>query len=96
MPDNSKWDVPADLIAKNYAIWISSQETDDVERDNDYKEAFEEMIGDDGYLKEWASNDMDWCDVAMYAKEVSLARGRHQSSLRNQFYFFVDRDIVHY
>ena len=65
MPDGSKWDVPADLIAQHRAAYFlkdrSAPEFDkQVQWDLDHPEN----------LIEWAEGDMNWSDVRIHATRV--------------------------
>jgi hypothetical protein len=68
MPDGSKWDVPAKLIAENRARHYADK-TDD-RRGDDYREEFDLAMGDEFTLKDWAAGDMNWEDVAAEARLV--------------------------
>ena len=75
MPDGSKWDVPANIIADNRAKYYADKEsTSKNPYDKIYKEEFEITMekGDDNYyeLKDWASNNMDWKYVSDKAIKV--------------------------
>lgn len=62
MPDGSEWDVPARLIADDYATYYAKADTamsfDDHRAD---------AMGDDEQLIDWAENNMNWSDVAAHA-----------------------------
>ncbi|MBG9944674.1 hypothetical protein ABE237_00735 [Brevibacillus formosus] len=65
MPDGSKWDVPADLIAKNRAEYYSKRSSDTI-----YEEEVEFALSDNYELFDWAENNMNWKDVRQFAVEV--------------------------
>lgn len=70
MPDGSKWDVPAKMIAENRAAYYARL---DVERGDaaDYERAFAREVKyalSDGYeIEDWAANNMNWSDVSEVA-----------------------------
>ena len=67
MPDGSKWDVPAKLVADSRAKHYDS------DPDSSYKEEFEYTMGSDYELKDWATGNMNWDEVehkAVRVKEV--------------------------
>ena len=74
MPDNSQWDIPVDIIAKNRAEYYAKQ--DDVP----FKESLEEdtlplFEADEYEIVDWAGNNMDWKDVKDFAFEVLVYKG---------------------
>jgi len=75
MPDGSKWDVRADIIASNrathYALRAGSRGSAEygVAYDREYDYTWNE--GDE--MMDWARNNMDWSDVEMHAKRVGVA-----------------------
>lgn len=66
MPNGSKWDVPAKLIAEARARYYAKVDTGK-ESGKDFEKVFNEEVEnalDDTYLiEDWASNNMDWEDV---------------------------------
>lgn len=67
MPDGSKWDVPAEVIAAHRAAYYSK--TTDA-NDVDFKSEFAVAMYDEYELSDWAENNMNWSDVATHAKRV--------------------------
>ena len=69
MPDGSKWDVPVYVIAKNRAEWYAHEFGGDVERSlaEDTLPLFE---ADAFEIEDWASNNMNWSDVEVYAHKA--------------------------
>lgn len=61
MPDGSKWDVPAEVIAHSRA---------DYYKEDGYDAEFKYTMGSDYELLDWASNNMDWADVKSLAVRV--------------------------
>lgn len=65
MPDGSKWDVPAQIIAENRARYYAkndSGEESGVEYDKAYAEELAYTLK--SYeLQDWAANNMRWSDV---------------------------------
>lgn len=64
MPDGSKWDVPAKLVAANRARFYA-------EKGDDYEGEFDFAMGDEYTLRDWAAGNMDWSDVEAEARKVS-------------------------
>jgi len=65
MPDGSKWDVPARVIAENRAKYYA-----EVDSDTTYQEEFEFTMSDNYELKDWAAGNMNWSDVENHAQYV--------------------------
>jgi len=63
MPDYSIWQVPAHVIAKNYAEYYTSQDPDYT-----YQEHYEACLQSE--LIDWAENNMNWDDVKEFASKV--------------------------
>ena len=65
MSDNSKWDVPAMLIAKHRAREI-------VKTDNEtsFDEEVKFALEDEFEIMDWAANNMNWKDVVLQAHKV--------------------------
>lgn len=66
MPDGSKWDVPAQIIAENYAA-----EYGDDPGTESYATELANCLKDDSELKDWAANNMNWADVEASAVRYS-------------------------
>jgi hypothetical protein len=77
MPDGSKWDIPAKIIAENRAKYYAEHDTDKTsgeEFDKVFKEEVELLLNDpDGedVIIDWAANNMNWSDVKDFAVKVS-------------------------
>jgi hypothetical protein len=67
MPDGSKWDVPAEKIAENRALYFCGDKNN-----RNYEVEFNASMGDDFHseIEDWASNNMNWRDVAQFAAKV--------------------------
>lgn len=70
MPDGSKWDVPAQMIAhdraKSYADTDAGR-PDGEEFDRLYTEELAFTLSSDEEIEDWAANNMNWEDVAPLA-----------------------------
>ncbi len=66
-PDQSQWDVPVEVIARHRANAYKAEFDDDVERSllEDTGPLFEESSFE---IIDWAANNMNWSDVAPYAR----------------------------
>ncbi len=64
MPDGSKWDVPARVIAASRA---GSYEEDEP---GIFHEEYDYTMNNEGALKDWAANNMNWEDVKHAAVRV--------------------------
>ncbi|WP_042694334.1 hypothetical protein [Azospirillum sp. B506] len=66
MPDGSRWDVPLEIIARSRAAHYADEFGDDAERSlaEDTAPLFDQ---DPDEAIEWASNNMNWSDVAAHA-----------------------------
>lgn len=65
MPDGSKYDVPAKIIAENRAKYYA-----DIDPDTTYEEEYEFTMTDSYELKDWAANNMNWDEVKAHAVKV--------------------------
>ena len=71
MLDLSKWDIPADFIAKDRAKYYADKESkNDLTWAKIYNEEYEYTMEDDYELKDWLSNNMNWKDVKDIAKKI--------------------------
>lgn len=61
MPDGSRWDVPAEVIAKNKA-----------ERCGAGQDMVRDTLRDENELRDWAANNMNWTDVQSVAKKAEI------------------------
>lgn len=67
MPDGSKWDVPAVLIAENRASYYAKHDTGEesgVEYDRKYAEELDYTLRKGDELMDWAANSMNWSDAS--------------------------------
>ncbi|WP_212635455.1 hypothetical protein [Saccharibacillus brassicae] len=74
MPDNSRWDVPAELIAKNRAADYAGQDTrssSGPEYEKEFQAEFEYAMTDAIELVDWATDNMNWEDVEAHAQRVA-------------------------
>lgn len=65
MPDKSKWDIPALLIAQHRAKAIIET---DIETSFDAEVKF--ALEDEYEIQDWAANNMNWKDVVLQAQKV--------------------------
>ena len=65
MPDGTRYDVPAKVIAEDRAKYYAENDPDTT-----YNEEYEYTMQDDYELKDWAANNMNWKDVKNVAKKV--------------------------
>jgi len=80
MPDESQWDVPAELIAKSRAAYYAKLRAAyyaklDSKRgggsyDAIYARELEYTLADPDKLEDWAANNMNWSDVSHAAVRV--------------------------
>ena len=72
MPDESQWDVPAELIAKSRASYFAKLDAERGEGSYDaiYARELEYTLADSGELEDWAANNMNWSDVSHEAVRV--------------------------
>lgn len=71
MPDGSKWDVRAELVASNRAKYYAEQESSQEDRIRVFAEEYEYTLDDRSELLDWAANNMNWSDVSSEAVFVS-------------------------
>lgn len=74
MPDGSKWDVPARLIAEpraRYYAEIDAGAKSGDQFDRLYEHEMAYTLGDNSELIDWAENNMNWEDVSHAALRVS-------------------------
>lgn len=64
MPDGSKWDIPAIIIAKSRARYYESKEK------GCYKEEYDYTMNNDTELQDWAENNMNWEDIEPIAEKI--------------------------
>lgn len=65
MPDNSRWDVPCEVIAKNRAEFYAS-------KGDDYQEEFDYTMSSDFELRDWAAGNMNWDEVEQFAVKANV------------------------
>jgi hypothetical protein len=75
MTDQTQWDIPAEYIAKLRATYYAKNAA--VKEGADYTtyiavydEEFAHTMDSDDELIDWASNNMNWSDVCIYAQRV--------------------------
>lgn len=69
MPDNSIWEIPVMIIARNRAEEYASEFDNDVEKS--LKEDTLPLFDlDSGAIHDWAQNNMNWKEVQQYAVKV--------------------------
>lgn len=70
MPDGSKWDVPAQIIASNRARYYAKLDSGE-ESGEPYNTIYAlELSADDDELIDWAANNMNWNDVEGCATRI--------------------------
>lgn len=69
MPDLSKWDVPAKIIAENRAKYYANLEPPSQET---YETEYEYTMNDKAELVDWAHNNMNWDEVEKFAKQANV------------------------
>jgi len=73
MPDDSKWDVPAALVAENYASYYGNPNLDPDEAGSiEYEHR--RIMKDHDNLIDWAENNMNWSEVSNAARKVGDAQ----------------------
>ena len=65
MSDNSKWDLPAMIIAQNRASEIVKTDTE-----TSFDEEVKFALEDEFEIMDWAANNMNWKDVVLQAQKV--------------------------
>lgn len=71
MPDKSRWDVPAGIIADSAAKYYGekdSGESSGPKYEAAYREEYDHRMQDETDLIDWAGNNMDWQDVSQFAQ----------------------------
>ena len=77
MPDLSKWDIPADFIAKTRAEYYANKDTKKLEVipsglwGKIFNEELDYAMNDSYELFDWLSNNMNWADVKDVAEKIS-------------------------
>lgn len=85
MPDGSKWDVPAQIIAENRARYYAKhdsksdldphgQKKGDEPYDSIYESELLCGMDDDAELMDWAANNINWSDVEKFASLAEAAK----------------------
>lgn len=59
MPDGSKWDVPLQVIAESAVAYYPTM-------------TITEALDDEGFLIDWAANNMNWDDVVQDARKADV------------------------
>lgn len=72
MPDGSRWDVPARIIAEDRAKYYARVDADAGEGtyEDNYASEYQVTLESDDDLKDWAANNMNWSDVASQAQRM--------------------------
>lgn len=72
MNDGSRWDIPAEVIAKDRSEYYAKRDADNGEGEYNllYDEEMDYILSNDDELKDWASNNMNWSEVKEHAKKV--------------------------
>ena len=65
MPDLTKWDVPASIVARSYATYYA-----EADKETPFDAYLAYVLEDDDELIDWADNNMNWSDVAAHAVRV--------------------------
>lgn len=76
MLDQSRWDVPAQIIAENRARYCATHDSGEesgAEYDKTYAEELSYTLKQDDELMDWAANNMNWSDVSASATRVQEA-----------------------
>ena len=87
MPDGSKYDVPAKIIAENRAAYYNERD-----EDTTYEEEFDYTMEDDGELIDWATNNMDWDEVSDHAVLAGISQPDYQEGWVNGEHEVVELD----
>ena len=86
MPDGSKWDVPASVVASDRANYYDEEEPGCFQREYDY------ALNDEDELIDWARGNMDWTDVVELAREkISPPQPDYQEGWVNG-----DHEVIQY
>jgi len=76
MPNGERWAVPVLIIIEDRAKYMFKEHPDEFPTLGDaIKDTAEYFADDDNYqLHDWASNNMNWSDVAKYAFKVAKSK----------------------
>ena len=66
MPNGTKWDVPASVIAENKARWYAE------DKGSNYQDKYDDTIVSEDKIIDWATNNMNWEDVERVATKVEV------------------------
>jgi len=73
MPNGSKWDIPATIIAEDRARYYAEKDTGK-DSGEEFNKVFNEEVDyalEYAYeIIDWASNNMNWVDVKLFAEKV--------------------------
>jgi hypothetical protein len=74
MPDNTRWSIPAHVVAHSRAAYYAAADQARAGADYDlmYHVEYQYAMRNDYELTDWASNSMDWADVQEEAVLVSM------------------------
>jgi hypothetical protein len=72
MSDGTIWSIPAKVIAEDRAKHYATidSERSDQNYETVFKDEMEYALSDASELKEWATDNMNWCDVAAHAVKI--------------------------
>ena len=77
MPDGSQWDVPADKVATHRAKYCAKRDLEDgLDYDQSYQEEYEFTMENEDELLDWAANNMNWRDIARYARKAPIKKAK--------------------
>lgn len=72
MPDGSKWDVPAHMIANDRATYYTEKLVGtEKAKEMEYKAEYDYAMSHNDELQDWAANNMNWDDVKDQARMVA-------------------------
>lgn len=71
MPDGSRWDVPAEIVARSYAAYYAKLHPgSEFELERQRGHLFRECMEEPELLTDWAEGNMNWEDVSSEAKMI--------------------------
>lgn len=73
----SQWDVPLSIIAENRAIYYANLDNPGKQKgqwewDQTFKQEYYETMNDPKVATDWASGNMDWDDVHLFAVPATI------------------------
>lgn len=69
MPDQTVWDIPVGVIVLSRTAYYAKHDGFK-EGSKDWKDEWDYAMGDAYEITDWASNNMNWKDVKMFAIQV--------------------------